>query len=94
MAEQKKDEIVERVVKGNKPFLYRDPETGERSRVAPKRKVRVRASTARQFKDVLEDPDVMRAKMAALQKEQEQQESEEKTKQAQQQGKTSEGSKS
>lgn len=82
----KSEELVTRVVKGKKPFLYRDPETGVRSRVAPGRQVKVRPSTARNHKDVLEDPEVLKAKLKALEEEQKRLEEEEETRKQEREG--------
>lgn len=68
MAEsQTNTNLVERVVRSQKGFIYRNPETGKRTVAEDGAKIKVRVSTAKAHKDVLEDPAVLKAKMAAVQ---------------------------
>lgn len=62
--------IVERIVRGRKDFIYVHPETGDRSRAKPGTRVKVRIGTARNHKDVLQDPAVVKAQLVALEEEQ------------------------
>lgn len=64
---QTETNLVERVVRSPKGFIYRNPETGKRTVAENGAKIRVRVGTAKAHKDVLEDPAVLKAKMEALQ---------------------------
>lgn len=93
MAESRTDQtLVERIVRGKKGFLHRDPETGKRKLAEPGTRVKVRIGTAKAHSDVLQDPEVVKAQLAALEKEKEALEKDEAAKQAEKTGQsTSQG---
>jgi len=77
MAESKTESnLVERVVRSEKGFIYRNPETGKRTVAQKNAKIKVRVSTAKAHKDVLEDPAVLKARLDAMKVEDEAEERE------------------
>lgn len=69
MSTKTEQTVVERIVRGKKDFIYVHPETSERSLVKPGARIKVRIGTARNHKDVLQDPEVVKAQLVALEQE-------------------------